>query len=332
MEIIHRKGLVHSNADALSRPVCVCRQELDEGFMTLELYENEGFLTYLKYKKHVSGLTKSKVKKIEQVAKNYEIDENDQLIYTHNNKRRIVPKPAERRKIVEEKHAMGHFQVEATKNRVAVEYFWPKLEELVVEVIRNCEACKRNHLEAPLQHNAKAIKVTGVLDKSGMDLTFGLPETSDGYRGLITMIDYLTKFVWAFPIRTKTKGEISDIVWNFICQYGPPKEILTDNGGEFNNKLMTDLLGRLNVKHQCSASYSPRTSGLIERFNYLFVESLRKVIDDEEGDWTDYVPIVLLTFRTKVHTTLLFGREMNNFDKWDSEGEDCLECNIMCRM
>jgi hypothetical protein len=51
MEIIHRKGLVHSNADALSRPVCVYRQELDEGFMTLELYENEGFLTFIKYKK-----------------------------------------------------------------------------------------------------------------------------------------------------------------------------------------------------------------------------------------------------------------------------------------
>jgi hypothetical protein len=99
---------------------------------------------------------------------------------------------------------MGHFQVEATKNRVAVEYFWPNLEEIVVDVVRNCEACKRNHIEAPLQHNAKAIKVTGVLDKIGMDLTFGLPETSDGYRGLITMIDYLTKFVWAFPIRTKT--------------------------------------------------------------------------------------------------------------------------------
>jgi transposase InsO family protein len=122
-------------------------------------------------------------------------------------------------------------------------------------------------------------------------------------------------------------------VWNFICQYGPPKEILTDNGGEFNNKLMSELLGKLNVKHQCSASYSPRTSGLIERFNYLFVESLRKVIDDEEGDWTDYVSFVLLAFRTKVHTTtkctpykLLFGREMNNFEKWDSVGEDCLEC------
>jgi hypothetical protein len=28
-----------------------------------------------------------------------------------------------------------------------------------------------------------------------MDLTFGLPETSNGHRGLITMIDYLTKFV-----------------------------------------------------------------------------------------------------------------------------------------
>jgi hypothetical protein len=74
-----------------------------------------------------------------------------------------------------------------------------------VDVVRNCEACKRNHIEAPLQHIAKAIKVTGVLDIIGMDLTFGLPETSDGYRGLITMIDYLTKFVWAFPIRTKTK-------------------------------------------------------------------------------------------------------------------------------
>ncbi len=113
MEIIHRKGLVHSNADALSRPVCCINSEQisDESFMGLELYENEGLITYLLYKKHIGGLPKNKVKKIENLAKYYEIDENGQLYYLHNYRRRIVPKPAERRKIVEDKHAIGHFQV-----------------------------------------------------------------------------------------------------------------------------------------------------------------------------------------------------------------------------
>jgi hypothetical protein len=81
MEIIHRKGLVH--ADALSRLVCVCRQELDEGFMTLELYER--IINFFEIQK-ACVLPKNKVKKIEQLAKSYEIDKNDRLYYIYNNK------------------------------------------------------------------------------------------------------------------------------------------------------------------------------------------------------------------------------------------------------
>ena len=56
-EIIHRKGTNHTNVDALSRPV-----------LSLELIhrddEDEGLKQYLKYGRHLNGLSKKQIKRI----------------------------------------------------------------------------------------------------------------------------------------------------------------------------------------------------------------------------------------------------------------------------
>ena len=64
----------------------------------------------------------------------------------------------------------------------------------------------------------------------------------------------------------------------------------------------------------------PRTNGLVERFNHVFVESLRKVVDEDVENWIEYLPFVLLAYRTKINTStgftpyrLMFGREVNQF-------------------
>jgi hypothetical protein len=158
-----------------------------------------------------------------------------------------------------------------------------------------------------------------------IDLTLGLTETREGYHGLLTIVEYVSKFPWAFPIKTKTKEEISARLWDFFGQYGPVKEILTDNGGEFNNEMVEHLISKLNMAHKTTSPYQPRTNGLVERFNHVFVESLRKVVDEDVENWTEYLPFVLLAYRTKINTTtgftpyrLMFGREMNQFENWST--------------
>ena len=92
-EIVHRKGIIHANADTLSRPVLVITRAMTEKEQddeatskTLDPYEDETLLYYLKYKKYMSGVSKKQKKRVESLADHYMIDDKEQLWYikSHN--------------------------------------------------------------------------------------------------------------------------------------------------------------------------------------------------------------------------------------------------------
>jgi len=73
-EIIYRKGVIHSNADTLSRPVMTVtvaedEEEADVSPKALDVHEDEGLLYYLKNGKHEAGQPKKQIKRVEKLAK-----------------------------------------------------------------------------------------------------------------------------------------------------------------------------------------------------------------------------------------------------------------------
>jgi hypothetical protein len=58
----------------------------------------------------------------------------------------------------------------------------------------------------------------------------------------------------------------------------------------------------------------PRSQGAIEVFMRTIADSMRKVAEADRDHWPDFLPMVLLSYRTKVHgmTTfeLVFGKKL----------------------
>jgi hypothetical protein len=79
---------------------------------------------------------------------------------------------------------MGHFQVDSTLNRIQEKYYWPKMRKDVVNIVTRCLPCKRHQKKPAQEHPAKALPVTGLMDRIGIDLIGGLPETPSGYVGI----------------------------------------------------------------------------------------------------------------------------------------------------
>ena len=69
------------------------------------------------------------------------------------------------------------------------------------------------------------------------------------------------------------------IVHVFINNYLPihmcPRFILPDNGMEFKNQLMDDVLKQLGIDHIFSTPYHPHTSGKLEVFNKYLKPTLK---------------------------------------------------------
>ena len=71
----------------------------------------------------------------------------------------------------------------------------------------------------------------------GMDLVGKLKSTEKSCVYICVMVDYFTKWVEVYPLKTKTAEEVAECVLDFFYKYGALKRILTDRGKEFVNNV-----------------------------------------------------------------------------------------------
>ena len=332
-DIVHRRGRIHSNVDAVSRPVLLTEikgeeETEDVSSKFLDPYEDEALLHYLKHGKNLDGLSKKQTKRVNKLASIFAM-KNDLIYLIKDNKSKLVPRPEERRKLIEKAHVIGHFQAASTYCRLKEEYWWKNMVKDVIGAVKQCTVCQRHQKVTALNHPANAIKVNGIFDRIGIDLVFGLPETKDGFKGLLVITEYLTKYPYVEAIKSKSAEEIAEKLWKYIAIFGPPKIILSDQGNEFNNQLVNKLITAVGAEHKITSAYNPRTNGMTERFNQTVIESLRKHTEKEPDEWPKWIPFVSLAYRSRVHSVtnftpfeLLFGRKMNNFEDWKNKSDD----------
>ena len=76
------------------------------------------------------------------------------------------------------------------------------------------------------------------------------PKASNGHCFILVAIDYFTKWVEATSYANVTKKVfVCFIKNNLICWYGVPRRIITDNGSNLNNNMMTELCKEFKIVH-----------------------------------------------------------------------------------
>ena len=345
-EIIHRKGIKHTNADTLSRPVMVITRSAsrkatetaedaqDEDLNTKLDPTEDGLLLYrLEKGKNKPGIANKHAKRLDKLSQQYKLENGTLLIRKpDSNKYLIYPRKNERNELIEKAHLLGHFQAEATFKRLAEAYFWKNMIDDITTHIEKCEECREFHKIPAIEQKAMAIPIRGIFERIGIDLVFGLPETTDGYVGLVVITEYLSKYVWVLPIKSKTGKEIAKCLLKYIGIFGPPKRILSDQGTEFNNETVRKLINLTGTEHRITSSYHPRTNGQTERFNRTMIEMLSKFTRNDNLSWPEWIPFVCFCYNTKTHTStkytpfeLMFGRKANNFSNFQNTGDMDLE-------
>ena len=101
-----------------------------------------------------------------------------------------------------------------------------------------------------------------------MDIMGPLPTTQRGNRYIVVIEDYLTKWVEAFPLCDIWASTVtSALVDGFICRYGVPHSIHTDQGSQFESKLFQEICRLLDMKKTRTTPYHPASDGLVEQMN-----------------------------------------------------------------
>ena len=100
-----------------------------------------------------------------------------------------------------------------------------------------------------------------------------------GNRYIIVISDYFTKWCVAVARRNHKAKTVSEVIVNqFVCQFGVPLQILTDQGREFEGQIFREVCKLLRIHKIRTAPYRPQTDGQVERQNRTLLDMLSKYV------------------------------------------------------
>ena len=197
----------------------------------------------------------------------------------------------------------SHPGIPNTYNKIKQQFFWKDMYKNIRSFIRECHTCKL--------HKGRTLKYDQLLsyptpnfpfERIHMDLITNFNETIRSNKNILVIIDALTRYIELIPLSDKTAKTCAIAFYNnFICKYGVPGTIITDNGGEFQNKFLDSLSHLLGFRKVNILPYRPEANGLVERTNRKVLDALRFSVGGDDPDWDKALPVVQFSINNTIH-------------------------------
>jgi len=169
----------------------------------------------------------------------------------------------------------------------------------------------------------QTIKTTQVLKKMGMDLIGPLPKSKQGHVYALVIQDYFTKWPEVIPLKDVTTKSVAGALLLVILMWGPPAELLSNQGPEFVistwgspaellsyqgpefvAELNPKLLRQWGIKRQYATAYHPQTNRQVEWFNRTLKTIIAKFVNGRQDNWDVYLPAFLYAYTTSPHKSM----------------------------
>jgi hypothetical protein len=213
----------------------------------------------------------------------------------------------------------GHFGVQRTYLKIKNRFWWPNMKQSITQYIQSCLPCQQYNVSRSKKPGQlqPILPPEGPFQLIGMDYCGPFKQTPRGNQYVLCITDYFTRWIVAVAVPDCSAQTTAEALFNeYICKYGVPTVILSDQGTHFHNQLMQAMAKLLGYNHTYSTTYHPQSNGMVERFNATFVPQIAKLQDKEHNNWDEFLSPVVFAYNTGTHSTtnyspfqLLFGRE-----------------------
>ncbi|CAG2228923.1 unnamed protein product [Mytilus edulis] len=205
----------------------------------------------------------------------------------------------------------GHLGVSKTFGKVSERFYWFGMRRDVENYVANCVECvtRKNPsrtAKAPLQPHYSGAP----FEKIAIDI-LEVPMSDQGNRFIVVIGDYFSKWAEAFPLKNHTAPVIAEILIDqFISRFGAPFQLHSDQGPEFESRLISELCKLLGIDKTRTTTYHPQSDGQVERFNRTLLSMLSKYVKENQRDWDVHLQKVMMGYRTSEHESTKFSRLM----------------------
>ena len=216
----------------------------------------------------------------------------------------------------------GHRGVDKTSQTITPRFWWPGISVNISEYIKNCATCQKSKNPKNFS-NRMPLAPLPVPSEPNVrihaDLFGPLPKSAAGNKWILTMTCAFSKFVRVIPLPNKEAETVAAaILGHWIAVFGPMKRLVTDQGREFNCKLLKDLLTGLGIDPRTTSAMAPSVNGEAEIFNKWIASYIKTMTTTPASAWEGHLAALNLAYNTAVHSShklqpasVMFGRQFS---------------------
>ena len=215
----------------------------------------------------------------------------------------------------------GHGGVAKTLYLMRRHFYWPQLHADTTKYILGCVNCVRTKPAGPDQiFKGKLFMPYNPLDCIAIDVLGVGRKSPRGHKYVLVAIDSVTRYAWAFPLKTRETKEIVDkLNKNLFLIAGLPRYLVCDRAAEFTAAQMKEVLHELAVTQKLCTTFNPTSNSAAERLNRTLLQLLRSLLfDQDEKHWDDLLPLCMYFYNVGYHKSLdnspfylYYGRDPN---------------------
>ena len=217
---------------------------------------------------------------------------------------------------------VGHLGVERTLKRLKRENnTWEGMRLDIMSFIKACPCCqKMSRIKVPILTSPFTTASYGLGMKLSMDCIGPLTETDDGFTHILAIIDNFSRYIGLYALTGASADEVAHGMMTHIGIFGCPQIIQTDNGNEFDNQIIEELVKLIGTESKTILAYSKEENSIVERSNRETMRHIKAMVFElnKRNSWNKYLPIAQRIMNSEVSTRigvspndLVFGGKLN---------------------
>ena len=199
--------------------------------------------------------------------------------------------------IIDQAHqTIGHAGSERTSRYIHKFYWWSTMSGDIAKFCATCGTCQA--IKPITQQPAGLLHPLPIPSRPwesiGMDFIGPLPPSPEGYNFIWVVIDRLTSMIHLVALKTSaTATEVAErYLKDIVRLHGVASSIVSDRDPRFTSTFWREAHRLLGTKLMMSTSFHPQTDGVTERVNRVVNQVLRAVIQPDQSDWYEKLPMV----------------------------------------
>lgn len=196
----------------------------------------------------------------------------------------------------------NHRGIDETEKRLKNIYYWPNQRKSIQSYINLCDICQvtkydRKPLNPLFNITPTATRPFEIIHIDSISLE---------KVKFLSIVDSFSKYAQMYKLNSSQGIEIVNNLIKYFTHHNIPNQIVSDNGTEFENSLLKELLQLHKIEIHFISTQHPESNGIVERFHSTIIEHIRLLNNQNEyqnESIENKINYALLAYNNSIHST-----------------------------